>query len=213
MKGRRLHRDKSLALKAHVEELRACALCPQMHKPVVTGGAHVSEVMLIGQAPGDKEPVFQKPWAWTAGKTLFRWFEEAADLNEMEVRSLIYIAAVCRCFPGKKPTGGDRVPSLEEVRNCSRWLDAELNILHPRLVIAVGKLAIEQFLVFRTLEEVVGKQFAVNYDGIRFDLVPLPHPSGASPWHRIEPGRHLLAQAMQLIVRHPSFKALIQSAS
>ena len=105
------------------------------------------------------------------------------------------------------------MPSLDEIRNCSRWLDAELNILQPRLVIAVGKLAIEQFLVFRTLEDVVGKKFAVDYDGIRFDLVPLPHPSGASPWHRMEPGKLLLAQAMQHIVRHPSFRALMREAT
>lgn len=192
-------------------QLRACALCPQMHKPVVSGGANVSDVMLLGQAPGDKEPIAQKPWAWTAGKTLFRWFEESAGLNEMEVRSLIYIAAVCRCFPGKKPTGGDRVPGRDEVRNCSRWLEAELQILQPKLVIAIGKLAIEQFLVFGSLEEVVGKKFSVSYDGIRFDLVPLPHPSGASPWHRMEPGKTLLLQGMQQIVAHPAFQKLLRS--
>ncbi|MBA4148100.1 MAG: uracil-DNA glycosylase family protein [Verrucomicrobia bacterium] len=214
MNGRRDRRTHAAgALTAHVQSLRACALCPQMHKPVVSGGANVSEVLLLGQAPGDKEPVFQKPWAWTAGKTLFRWFEESADLNEMEVRTLVYIAAVCRCFPGKKPTGGDRVPAPEEIRNCSRWLDAELNILQPGLVIAVGKLAIEQFLVFRTLEDVVGKKFSVDYDGIRFDLVPLPHPSGASPWHRMEPGKTLLLQAMQHIVQHSAFKTLMAEAT
>ncbi|MFN7140523.1 MAG: uracil-DNA glycosylase family protein [Limisphaerales bacterium] len=204
---------KATALNAHVAQLRACALCPQMHKPVVSGGANVSEVLLLGQAPGDKEPLYQKPWAWTAGRTLFRWFEEAATLSEMEVRSLIYIAAVCRCFPGKKPTGGDRVPSRDEVENCSRWLEAELEILRPQLVIAVGKLAIEQFLVFRSLEQVVGKKFAVSYDGIAFDLVPLPHPSGASPWHRLEPGRSLLLQAMQQIVQHPTFRKLVAKAT
>ncbi len=202
---------RAVRLQTHVQSLRACALCPQMHKPVVSGGANVSDVLLLGQAPGDKEPIAQKPWAWTAGKTLFRWFEESAGLNELEIRTVIYIAAVCRCFPGKKTTGGDRVPAIDEIRNCSRWLDAELEILHPKLVIAVGKLAIEQFLVFKSLEEVVGKTFAVYYNGLHFDLVPLPHPSGASPWHRMEPGKTLLLQGMQHIVQHPAFKALLNS--
>src|SRR5580692_4113289 len=88
-------------LHEHVERLRACRLCPAMHKPVVSGGAVVSRVMLVGQAPGDKEPVMGRPFAWTAGKTLFRWFNEAAGMSEQMFRSSIYMAAVCRCFPGK----------------------------------------------------------------------------------------------------------------
>src|SRR6516162_4367880 len=109
-------------LTEHVERLRGCRLCPQMHKPVVSGGAVVSKVMLVGQAPGDREPVLGRPFAWTAGKTLFKWFEAAAGRSEEEFRSSIYMAAVCRCFPGKKAGGGDRVPAPEEVQNCSRWL-------------------------------------------------------------------------------------------
>ena len=90
-------------LKAHVEELRRCRRCPKMHRPSVSGGPVVSRVMLVGQAPGDKEPKLGRPFAWTAGKTLFRWFEEHCGLDEAAFRASIYMAAVCRCFPGKKP--------------------------------------------------------------------------------------------------------------
>jgi len=117
-----------------------------MQKPVVSGGPVLSKVILIGQAPGTKEPILKRPFAWTAGKTLFRWFEETAGLRESDVRSTIYFAAVCRCFPGKAPGGSDRVPNPQEIENCSSWLDRELEILQPRLVIPVGKLAIAQFL-------------------------------------------------------------------
>ena len=51
------------------------------------------------------------------------------------------MAAVCRCFPGKRPNGGDRVPTPDEIENCSSWLDAEIEINRPQLVIAAGKLA------------------------------------------------------------------------
>src|SRR5437868_13778033 len=95
-------------LDEHVEQLRACRLCPEMHAPVVSGGAVVSRVLLVGQAPGDKEPVLGRPFAWTAGKTLFRWFHEATGMTEASFRATIYMAAVCRCFPGKKVAGGDR---------------------------------------------------------------------------------------------------------
>src|SRR5690606_14265003 len=127
-------------LAAHVEQLLVCQRCPAMHKPVVSGGPVMSRVMLVGQAPGDKEPVLGRPFAWTAGKTLFRWFEESMGLSEAAFRSHIYMAAVCRCFPGKKESGGDRVPSTEEIRNCSGWMEAEVKILQPELVLAVGKL-------------------------------------------------------------------------
>ncbi len=176
-----------------------------MHPPPVSGSAIVSKVILIGQAPGVREPIMGKPFAWTAGKTLFRWFEETAGLTEEDVRARIYFAAVCRCFPGKAPGGSDRVPSPEEIENCSSWLDREIEILRPRLVIPVGKLAIAQFFPLTKLEEVIGRSFRGRRAGLGFDLIPLPHPSGASPWHKISPGRELLAAALQLIVSHPTF--------
>src|ERR1043165_7386900 len=106
-----------------------------MKRPSVSGGAILSKVLLIGQAPGDKEPVLGRPFAWTAGKTLFRWFHETADMTEASFRSSLYMAAVCRCFPGKNPKGGDRVPGPAEIENCSNWLRREVEILRPELVI------------------------------------------------------------------------------
>ena len=76
-----------LRLQRHVARLRQCRRCPRMVPPPVSGGAVVSDVMLVGQAPGVREPVAGKPFAWTAGKTLFRWFEESAGLTEEMVRA------------------------------------------------------------------------------------------------------------------------------
>lgn len=188
-----------------VTRLRGCALCPKMHRPAVSGGPVSSRVITVGQAPGTKEPVLGRPFAWTAGKTLFGWFERACGMTEAEFRSSIYMAAVCRCFPGKNATGGDRVPDAQEIATCSRWLEAEIDILRPTLVIPIGKLAIGQFIASDKLTEIIGKKQHVTYHGHSFDIVPLPHPSGASPWHRIEPGRTLLAQALDLIIHHPAW--------
>ncbi len=160
-----------------------------MQSPVVTGRAIVSKVLLVGQAPGEKEPRLQRPFAWTAGKTLFQWFKESCGLSEEDFRSSIYMAAVCRCFPGKKPKGGDRVPDRTEISNCSRWLKAEMEILRPELVIPVGRLAITQFMKYSSLDAIVGRSFRCTYDKHLFDTIPLPHPSGASPWPRVEPGK------------------------
>jgi len=193
-------------LDRHVSALRRCRRCPKMLKPVVTGASVLSRVILVGQAPGDKEPVMGRPFAWTAGRKLFRWFQEHTGVDEATFRSRIYMAAVCRCFPGKNVGGGDRVPDPDEILNCSGWLKAEMNLLHPGLVIAVGKLAIRQFVPCARLDEVIGLIFPTQYAGQRFDVVPLPHPSGASPWPHQEPGRVLLPRAMALIAVHPAWR-------
>jgi uracil-DNA glycosylase len=191
-----------LALEAHVEALRRCTTCPKMHRPAVSGGAVVSRIISVGQAPGVKEPVAGRPFAWTAGKTLFRWFTEACGWTEDDFRTRIYMAAVARCFPGKASTGGDRVPDEGEIAACGRWLETEIVLLRPELVLPIGKLAIAQFVEFEKLTEVIGGEFRVTKYGHTFDVIPLPHPSGASTWHRMEPGKTLLAQAMKRIVAH-----------
>jgi uracil-DNA glycosylase len=195
---------QQLQLDRHVARLVQCRRCPRMQSMPVSGGAVVSDVMLIGQAPGPREPVLQRPFAHTAGKTLFRWFEEFCGINESIVRSTIYFAAVCRCFPGKSSGGTDRVPAPDEIRNCSWWMDDEIKILRPRLIIPVGRLAIVQFIECTKLEKVIGRKFRAHRAGHVFDLIPLPHPSGASPWHKISPGKQLLEKAMRKIARHPA---------
>jgi len=188
-----------------VTEILGCRACPKMHRPPVSGGAVLSKVIAVGQAPGTKEPVLGRPFAWTAGKTLFGWIHRACGMTEAEYRASVYMAAVCRCFPGKTSAGGDRVPDAGEIANCERWLNAEFDILQPQLVIPIGKLAISQFLTFEKMTDVIGRSFPAEHRGHAFDLIPLPHPSGASPWHRMEPGKTLLDQALQLIVHHPAW--------
>jgi uracil-DNA glycosylase len=176
-----------------------------MHRPAVSGGPVVSRVITVGQAPGTKEPIIGRPFAWTAGKTLFGWFERACGMTEEQFRASIYLAAVCRCFPGKTAAGGDRVPAPDEVERCSRWLEAEIRLLRPERVLPIGKLAIAEFIPVAPLTKVIGKKFQVERFGHSFDLIPLPHPSGASPWHRIEPGKTLLDRALRLIAKHPAW--------
>jgi uracil-DNA glycosylase len=181
-----------------------------MQSTPVSGGAIVSDVMIVGQAPGSREPALQRPFAHTAGRTLFQWLEKFCGMNEAAVRSTIYFAAVCRCFPGKNSSGGDRVPALDEVRNCSSWMDQEIRILRPCLVIPVGRLAICEFIDCLKLEQVIGRSFRVRRAGHEFDVIPLPHPSGASPWHKIPPGRELTARALRKIAGHSAIKDLAQ---
>lgn len=179
-----------------------------MQSTPVIGNSVVSRVLLIGQAPGPKEPALGRPFAWTAGKMLFKWFSTIGVDEEM-FRAKVYMAAVCRCFPGKRATGGDRVPDPDEVENCASWLAAELDINRPVLVIPVGKLAIQRFMRVDKLDAVVGRLHRANHKGRAFDVAPLPHPSGASTWQHTEPGKTLLRRALALIAVHPGWQALL----
>ena len=201
-------RSQKRLLVDHVSRLVQCRRCPRMQSTPVSGGPILSEVMFVGQAPGPREPALQKPFAWTAGRTLFLWLQRFCGLTEAQVRTKIYFAAVCRCFPGKTPSGGDRVPAPDEVRNCSTWLDEEIGILRPRLIVPVGRLAIAQFIECPSLEAIVSRRFRVERAGHKFDLIPLPHPSGASPWPKIPPGKALLESALRKIARHPAIRAI-----
>lgn len=193
----------------HQAKLKRCRRCPAMFRPVVVGNPVVSQVMLVGQAPGHKEIEVHKPFAWTAGKTLFKWFA-SIGLDEEQFRERVYMAAVCRCFPGKNPKGGDRVPDTREIENCSSWLNIELQLLKPKLILPVGKLAIAQFMPVNKLDAIIGKKHALQLTGFKTDVIPLPHPSGASTWHRMEPGKSLLKVALGHVKKHPAWLELIK---
>jgi len=199
--------NKVKLIKAHQQALSECRLCPDMIPPVVMGQPVASEILLVGQAPGDKEGGLGRPFAWTAGKTMFKWFE-SIGVAEDDFRRQVYMSAVCRCFPGKNPKGGDRVPDKKEIEICSQWLNKEIELLQPKLIIPVGKLAIAQYLTVNKLVDVIGKKFELNMNGVDVEMIPLPHPSGASTWHRMSPGKELLAQALDLLAQHDSWKRL-----
>jgi len=179
-----------------------------MTGPPVHGQPVVSPVFLLGQAPGTREIAQGRPFCWTAGRTLFEWFGRSG-LDEEQVRARVYMSAVCRCFPGKLAAGGDRAPNRAEVAACARWWQGEMALLRPRLVVAVGRLAIEQFLPGIRLADLVGEVHRIEQGpGAGADLIPLPHPSGASTWFKTEPGRTLLGQALARLAGHPAWQSL-----
>lgn len=200
-------------LKALHARLDACRRCPRVVGPVVHGPAILTKVFLLGQAPGVREGSFGRPFAWTAGKTLFGWFRQAIGVDEGAVRSNVYFSAVARCFPGKSPHGGgDRKPDASEVLACRPWIAEEVAVIAPKLVLPVGALAITQVTGHDgPLAEIIGRQLRTTWHGHEVDVLPLPHPSGASTWHRTEPGKTLLAQALARLATHPEIVAAFSS--
>ena len=195
------------AFAEHLKTLYACRACPNVLGEPVTGAVAGAKVMLVGQAPGPHEVEDRRPFAYTAGKRLFGWFERFG-IDESQFRSSIHMCAVIRCFPGRDPkSGGDRVPSAEEIANCAAHLDREIGLLHPKLIIAVGTLAVQSLIGESELKDVVGKLHRAGRVGQKFDVVVLPHPSGRSTWLNKPANRKLLERSLDLIAAHPAWRA------
>jgi uracil-DNA glycosylase len=128
-------------------------------------------VLLVAQAPALTEVSTRLPFTGPAGKRLEGWFTEAGVS-----RGEIYLSALARCFPGKAPGGGDRVPSRAMIANCRPHLSREFELLRPEVVVPVGGLAVRE-------------------------LLPLPHPSGASTWLNVPENRGRLFRALAVLGR------------
>jgi uracil-DNA glycosylase family 4 len=166
------------------EALSACRLCAesgyQIESQPIFSGKSTARLMLIGQAPGEVEAPAGQPFSGDAGRRLFRWLARAG-WNEREFRASCYITSVTKCFPGRRAKGeGDRVPSAAERKLCSPWLEGELALVGPEVIVPVGRLAVGLFYPPKTrLNDVIGGSIE---DEEGRHIVPLPHPSGASRW-------------------------------
>jgi uracil-DNA glycosylase family 4 len=172
---------------------RACAEAgyPLESLPVFEGGPD-RKAMIVGQAPGIVEGSEGRPWRGRAGQTLRRWLE----VDEERFYETFYCSSVTRCYPGRHPGGrGDRPPTRCELELCRFWLDWELRLLRPRLVVPVGGLAIRRLLGISGLADCIGSRFDFG-DAV---AVPLPHPSGASGWLNALDNRKRLADALALL--------------
>lgn len=150
---------------------------------------------LVGQAPGPAERESRRPFSGRAGKELDRWMLRAGFADPGEFRHMTYIAALMRCFPGRnKKDTGDLPPPRKGIANCAHWIDEELALLRPKVIIPVGQLAITRFLGPGPLEERVGERF-----GERPVVIPLPHPSGQSRWLNDQANRERLSRALAMI--------------
>jgi uracil-DNA glycosylase len=184
----------------HVVQVRGCRICPTVEPPPVAARPEFwPRLMLVGQAPGPREVVEQRPFAYTAGARMFAWFNRMG-VPEEEFRRRVWIGAVIRCFPGRAPQGGDRVPNPLEIANCAPYLEEEIRLIRPATILAVGQLAIKKFLPEPApLHERVGRAFPSSREDVEFDVIPQPHPSGRSTWLVRPENQALLDRALELL--------------
>jgi len=182
-------------------DLSACRRCADAgafigSAPIFTLNAG-AVFMTVGQAPGRQEAeVTHRPFSGPAGKRLFRWLAQAG-FEEADFRATQALTAITKCYPGPHPAGrGDRVPSRAEQALCAPWLEQELVLINPQVLIPIGGLAISRFLGNgQAMTGLIGERF--ERDGRIF--VPLPHPSGASQWFNVPENKARLARALEIL--------------
>jgi uracil-DNA glycosylase len=197
-------RSRIISLNARLRACRKCHLAGYLDEqesvPIARDpepDASVPRILLVGQAPGLRATIQDRPFAGIAGDKLRTWFERGGIPRDDFYRR-IHFAAVTRCYPGRLPGArGDRVPSPQEQALCRPWLDELIATLDPEIVLLVGSLAIRTFLgPFTSLTDVVGSSSV--RDGVRY--LSLPHPSGVSRWLN-EPANVAAVDRAMMILR------------
>ena len=195
----RMEQEREAAITSLQQRILSCRLCQQhgyipIAHPIVSGRAS-DRVLVIGQAPGHRSVANNLPFSGPGGRILQKWLEQAG-FPPRYLHEHTYLSSLTRCDPGRSPKGnGDRRPSPQEVALCRPYLEEEIRILQPKVVLLVGTMAIEAFFGKVRLEEVIGTY--EERDGMR--LLPLPHPSGVSRWLNDPAHQKLLQQALGLL--------------
>ncbi|HLZ62524.1 MAG TPA: uracil-DNA glycosylase family protein [Ktedonosporobacter sp.] len=191
--------ERAQALTILQQRILACRLCQEqgyiaVAHPIVSGRAS-DRIFVIGQAPGHRSITNNKPFSGPGGRILQRWLE-VAGFPPGYLHEHTYLSSLTRCDPGKNPAGnGDRRPSAPEIALCRPYLEEELQLVHPKVVLLVGTMAIEAIFGKVKLEEVIGTY--QERDGMFF--LPLPHPSGVSRWLNDPTHQQLCQQALALL--------------
>ena len=123
-------------LKKECLSCRACPLCETRTNVVFGVGKPDAEVMFIGEGPGEQEDLQGEPFVGRAGKFL----DDMLELIDLD-RSRIYIANMVKCRPPK-----NRDPQETEQAACARWLKSQIELIRPRIIVCLGRIAAMKFI-------------------------------------------------------------------
>lgn len=154
------------------EEMACCTRCelaPGRTQVVRAVGAKRARVLFLGEAPGASEDRAGEPFVGSAGRLLSRLLEEAG-LD----RSDVYITNVVACRPPK-----NRTPRVSEVKAHSPWLEEQLRLVKPEVVVTLGRVALTYFIPKAKITLLSGTPQEVEWNGRTLRLLPLFHPAAA----------------------------------
>lgn len=158
--------DELEEVKQKCEKCQKCALCKTRTNIVFSGGVPNSKLMLIGEAPGYNEDMKGEPFVGRAGQLLDKIFESVGLSRSKD----IYICNTIKCRPPE-----NRNPLPEEKSLCREFLDKQIEILKPRIILICGAVAMESMMSMSSgITKVRGQWFEGPYDS---KMMPIFHPS------------------------------------
>ena len=148
-----------------VSQCRDCSLHSGRIKTVPGEGSESAEIMLIGEGPGAREDQERKPVVGSAGQFLEQLLS-SIGLNRLDV----FIANMVKCRP---PNNRDPFP--EELQSCSKYLDKQIELVNPLLIVTLGRFSLSRFFPGETMGMARGKlrQYKNRY------IFPIMHPAAA----------------------------------
>ena len=167
------------------EEITNCTKCP-LHKnrtnAVPGEGNPFSGIMFIGEAPGKNEDLEGRPFVGAAGKLLEKMLKEHLNLERFDV----YITNVIKCRPPN-----NRDPHEDEIKACSPYLERQLNLLNPTVIVTLGnhstKFIFKKYgLSYSSISKVHGRKFVIDTIFQRIYIYPMYHPAAILYNRRME---------------------------
>ncbi len=153
-------------LKHRVSECTKCELCRQRHNTVFGEGPETDcRVVIVGEGPGADEDMTGKPFVGKAGQLLTGILQNGGNIQ----RDSVYITNTVKCRPPE-----NRNPKIEECEACSEYLEAQLLLLHPDIVVTLGNVP-TQFLLHTKQGITTLRGQWLDWRGIK--LFPMFHPS------------------------------------
>lgn len=140
---------KYLDFEERCKKCKKCALRKTATQVVVGDGIVNSEIMLIGEAPGKNEDIQGIPFCGAAGKFLNELLKEAGIKREN-----VYISNILKCRPPN-----NRDPLDFEIECCRAWLDEQINIINPKILVLLGRFAMGKFFPNFKISQAHGKAF------------------------------------------------------
>lgn len=176
-------------LKQKANSCQNCSLCEKRNKIVFSDGCETAPIMFIGEAPGDNEDKTGIPFIGRAGQLLRKYlFECGYEQNDF------YIANTVKCRPPE-----NRKPTKEEKSACAHFLNSQIDIVQPKIIVLVGATALESFILDKKLTITKARGQIFDISGKRF--VPIFHPSYLLRYHSEFEGspRYLFKKDLQMI--------------
>ena len=152
-----------------VATCHGCDLYKTANKSVPGEGNPVTKVMFIGEAPGYFEDQAGRPFVGQAGKLL-----DQLLVSICLKREEVFIANMVRHRP---PNNRDPMPA--EIEACSLYLDRQINIIEPAIIVTLGRFSMNKFLPEVRISQVHGQARFVDFSGKRYIVIPMYHPAAA----------------------------------